>query len=718
MSLGLVAGTALLKIVPDLTELGDPLTAGIKNKVSSIGSTLTRTLTPAAAGAAAAFGAMAHSYHEGADSIRTQTGLTGDKLEELVDIARSVAGKVTQPFSEVGEVLGTLAAKTDLPHDKLRDLTKQVLEFSRVTGTDASTNAVLFAEAINKWKIPADQAATTMDRLFRISQATGTPMATLLETVTKFAGPLQSFGFGLDTSAAMVGILTQRGANADKVFTAMQLGLSKMAKGLKEDVPPAFKGAGDAWTAARAALQTGDTETAFRTLGDAIRGAGTDLEAKATAIEVFGSRAGPALASALRGGADGVDHLVDRVRKGGDTIHKASEETLHFGDRLTMLKNRAVAVIGPVAQQAATAATIVAGIGPSLELFGKIGPQLGRIAGPVASAISNLASLTAATVASAAAQIASWIATAAAAVVNAAIIAASWLIAAAPFVLIGLAVAALVFLIVKHWTTIKDFLLAVWNGIKSVALTVWNAILAFFKKWGPWVLAALTGPIGLLVLFLIRNWDKVKAVTSAVWNAIRNFLVGIWNGIRGTASAVWNAITSVISGAVNRARSIISGVASFMRGVLGGAFNAIRGFASGAWNAVVGAFQGAYNRIAGIVRSIKNTFCNLPFVPCSPIPLVVDAESAVDGVLGHFTTLKRKLPALTSSIGLGMPTPGGGVAGASTAATNARLVTELAELRRDLRSLEFAANLRVDLDGRELARSYDRRKAYTDRASG
>src|SRR5207248_288539 len=83
----------------------------------------------------------------------------------------------------------------------------------------------------------------------------------------------------------------------------------------------------------------------------------------------------------------------------------------------------------------------------------------------------------------------------------------------------------------------------VWNGIKSVAapVTSWlgNHVVPFFSKtiphafsvvtgwvrrnW-PWLLGALTGPIGLAVVWIVKHWDSIYTGIKNGWNTVVRFV--------------------------------------------------------------------------------------------------------------------------------------------------------------------------------------------------
>ena len=85
-----------------------------------------------------------------------------------------------------------------------------------------------------------------------------------------------------------------------------------------------------------------------------------------------------------------------------------------------------------------------------------------------------------------------------------------WLLNAAmdanPVGIVIVAIAALVAVFIiayKKSQTFRDVVLGAWAAIKTASVTVFNYLVAFFKRWGPLVLAAFTGGLGPAVLWVV-----------------------------------------------------------------------------------------------------------------------------------------------------------------------------------------------------------------------
>lgn len=107
---------------------------------------------------------------------------------------------------------------------------------------------------------------------------------------------------------------------------------------------------------------------------------------------------------------------------------------------------------------------------------------------------------------------------------------AQWLLnlamAANPIGLVAAAIALLIaagIALYMNWDKVSSFLLGTWTAIKEAAVAIWDGLVTFFKEWGPNILIAITGPIGMTVGLIVKYWDEIKAFTLNVWNAIMSF---------------------------------------------------------------------------------------------------------------------------------------------------------------------------------------------------
>lgn len=174
------------------------------------------------------------------------------------------------------------------------------------------------------------------------------------------------------------------------------------------------------------------------------------------------------------------------------------------------------------------------------------------------------------------------------------------------------AVIAIGVLLYKNWDTVKAFMIKIFKSIVDTAVNVFNSLVEFFKKWGPLILAVITGPLGLLVFAIIKNWNNIKSVTLSVFNGIKTIASNIWNGIKSTISGVVNGISSTVSGVWNGIKSTTSNV-----------WNGIK-------NAIMTPINAAKDGVKNAIDSIKSFFSNLR-LPEIKIPKIKLPHFSMEG---------------------------------------------------------------------------------------
>lgn len=145
-----------------------------------------------------------------------------------------------------------------------------------------------------------------------------------------------------------------------------------------------------------------------------------------------------------------------------------------------------------------------------------------------------------------------------------------------PIFLVIAAIVALVAIFIiayKHSETFRNIV----NGAFRSVLNIVSGVFNWVKKNWPLLLAILTGPIGLAVLFISRNFNTIRAKIGAIpgwikgvfasagtWliNAGKSIISGLWNGIAALGQwlkdKVTRFITDHVPGPIRRALGISS----------------------------------------------------------------------------------------------------------------------------------------------------------------
>ncbi len=367
-------GTAVVPIKAKLDELKKGFAEAkdeAEKAADGIGSKFSSALKVGmlgAAGAVVGLGALAlkvgSEFDEAYDTIRAGTGATGEALKGLQDDFKAVVKDIPTDFGVAGQVLADLNTRTGQTGQSLQALSKNILEMSRITKTDANSNVAAATRLFGDWSVATEDQAATLDEVFRASQSTGIGVDSLMQKVVQFGAPLRNMGFSLEDSMAMLGKWEKEGVNSELVLGSLRIAAGKFA---------------NAGVPLKKGLQ--DTIKEIKNMTDS-------SAALALGMEVFGARAGPDMTAAIREGRFEYEDYVNAIENGGDTILGVARETEDAGEKWKRTMNRMKVAMEPVAMKAMDLANVAMdAIGVAIEtlmpliisLAGWLGDRLGPV---------------------------------------------------------------------------------------------------------------------------------------------------------------------------------------------------------------------------------------------------------------------------------------------------------------------------------------------------
>jgi phage-related minor tail protein len=471
--------------------------------------------------AGAALYKIGADFDDAFDHIRTTTGATGERLNSLQGSFKNVFASVPTDMGSASEAIATVNQKLGLTGKPLEDVSKQLLELSRLTGTDLKANVAGVSGTFVNWGVSTQDQGKRLDELFRASQATGVSVGDLSSVMGKSGSVLRQAGFDFDSSAALLGLLSKAGVDAAAVMPALSRSVASAAK--------EGKSASDV----------------FQSTFTAIRNAPTDTAAAGAAIDVFGAKAGPNLAGLIRQGKLSYEDLAKTIAGGSDTILGAAADTNDLHEKFQILMNKSLVAIEPIATRVFSAMST--GIDFVTEHMNIFGPVLIGVAAIVAGLL--VAAFVAWAVSAAAAAIAT-------------------ITAAAPVIAIGLAIAALAAGIIYAYTHFDIFRAAV-NAVADVIKTYFmvyvdaaRLIIGGLIDYVKLIVRVVTDVVqGIQAIFRgdwKTAWDKFSDIPVAVIEFVKGRLdafVGFFTGIGGRISkltaGMFDGIKEAFRAAIN-----------------------------------------------------------------------------------------------------------------------------------------------------------------------
>lgn len=445
----------------------------------------------------------------GMDAVATKTGATGDELEALQDIMKNVATSIPTDFGTAGDAVGEVNTRFGLTGDALEELSGKFVKFGQLNETDVPNAVDKTQQILSTFGLTADDAGAMLDTFNDVSQRTGVGVDELMASTQANATAFKELGFGAADTINFLGQLDVSGADSQAVLAGLKKSMQNAAK---EGKP---------------------MSSAMEEVQNSIKNAETSTEATQIAMELFGAKAGPAIAQAVREGKLSFDDLGNSLSDAEGNIETTFENTQDAGDRWkTMMNTLSVPLadlgetiqsnLTPYIELAATKiselttwfnnlspgmqdliikiALIAAAIGPALVIVGSVVGAIGTIVSAIGTVISVIGTVL------------SVVGTVVAAV-------------SAPVLIIVGLIAALVAVFIYLWNTNENF--------RAAVIGIWEAIVSFF-----------TGVI-----------ETIKGI----FNAVKDFLFGIWENIKGDAQAAWELLKVIILGPVLLLCDLVTG---------------------------------------------------------------------------------------------------------------------------------------------------------------
>lgn len=278
-----------------IEEFGNKVT-NISDKIDKMGSTLTTRLTLPIIGITTTAIASMDAVDEGLDTIATKTGATGSAAKELQQIYKEVASEVPGDFGDIGAAIGEINTRLDLTGDKLKTASIDFLKFAKVNGVDANTSVQLVTRAMGDAGIEVDKYSELLDMLTVAGQKSGISIESLTTNLAKYGAPMRALGIDTKNAIAMFAGWEKAGVNTEIAFSGMKKAISN-------------------WGAAGK-----DSTKEFAKTLEEIKKCPDIASATTKAIEVFGAKAGPDLADAIKGGRFEFEQYIEALNNGTGTI--------------------------------------------------------------------------------------------------------------------------------------------------------------------------------------------------------------------------------------------------------------------------------------------------------------------------------------------------------------------------------------------------------------
>ena len=537
---------------------------------------------------------------EAMDTVTTKTGLTGEALLGLQEIAKGIATSLpSATFQESADAVGELNTQFGLTGDTLQSAAEYLLKYSKITGEDISNSAINAKKAIDAYGLSNEDLARVLDSVTKVGQDTGQSYDSIFQKAIDGAPQIKMLGLSFEEGATLIGRFEKSGIDSSAALSSLSKAAVNYAKDGKS-------------------LTDGLNETV-----NAIQNSTSETKALSIASEVFGSKAAPRMVDAIKRGAFSFNDLAEAAKSSSGTVATTFDETIDPIDKLTTYSNKAKEGLAEVGGK----------------LLETVIPALEPLMGILESAVNWFTSLNE---------------TDQQTIVILGLVTTAVMLllgAIAPLVIaigaigapVGIVIAAIVAAIAAITLIIQAIMN--WGAISEWLQSTWDACAAWLSELWTNIVTTATTVWSNFTAWLSEIWSSVVSTGQSLWSSFTSTLSNIFSSLISGAQSLWSSFTSTLSNLWSDLVSTGSNLFNNLSSTISGIFDGILSTASNIWNSikstVSNAINGAKDAVGSAIEAIKGFF-NFEFRwPHIPLP-----HFSISGSLNPVDWLSNGLPSI------------------------------------------------------------------------
>jgi hypothetical protein len=447
--------------------------------------------------AAGALGvASTNELNEHMAKLRAETGATAEETEKYKKIVQDAYKVNEDSYEALAATVTELRTQMGLTTEQIERDLQSYLDFAKVTGQDNVAAVGALDDVADSFNLTAEEMAGVMDMLVKSHREYGGNVGANTVALSQMAPAAKSLGMDLEQTNALLNLFSANGLDASQGAMAFTFAAKQF------ESPEEFQKAVD---------------DLYK-----IEDQGQRTQA---AVEIFGSRAGVALANAFGPGKEKIDAFNISVEESKGVVTEASAAyDDNFNTKWELMKKNITGTVqeltdqfGPAMVAASSTITATAAVFPGM--------------------VTQLSTL------------GTWLKKTAAV---------QWLLNAAmsanPIGLVVLAIAALVGAFVLAYNKSEWFrgkVDAVWKWIKDTAVDSWNELVEFVpnaieRLWEGFKGVAEAylkgGVIGLVNEYILKPFFDID-----LFEIGEDIVEGLWNGIKSMGGWMKDKVTGFVS---------------------------------------------------------------------------------------------------------------------------------------------------------------------------
>ena len=306
----------------------------------------------ATAVAARALTADFASFEAQMNRVGALTGATEKQFKSLTDQAKKLGATTKFSATEAANAMAFLG-QAGFDTNEILGALPGTLELAAAAALDLASAADIVSNVLSGLQIPVRDLGRVNDVLVKTFISTNVNLLQLGESF-KFVGPiLASAGVEFEEAAAAIGLMGNAGIQGSMAGTALRASISRLLN-------PSAEAAEILASLGVSATDSAGNLRSLATIIGQLERAGTST---AEIMTIFGDRAGPALASLIAEGEEGLKKLTKELRNSGGTAEKIAKEQMKgLEGSIKTLKSAAEGLAITVGETLAPALQTAAGI--------------------------------------------------------------------------------------------------------------------------------------------------------------------------------------------------------------------------------------------------------------------------------------------------------------------------------------------------------------------
>lgn len=606
-----------LKTFSDRSNSLTDRTAALGSALTSVGSTLTKTVTVPLVGLGATAVTVAAGFESAMSTVGAISGATGEDLTALSDKALEMGSKTKFSASEAAEAMQYMAMAGWKTNDMLFGI-EGIMSLAAASGEDLATTSDIVTDALTAFGLSAQDAGWFSDVLAAASSNANTNVSMLGESFKYVAPVAGAMGFSVKDTSIALSLMANSGIKASQAGTALRTIMTNMAKPT-DTVETAMKKLGISLTDSKGKMKSlqeimGDLREGFSGL--------TEAEQANLAASLAGKEGMSGLLAIVNASEEDYNDLTKAIYNSKDAADKMSKTMQdNLGGQITILKstleglmisigNILLPMVKDVVQVVQNVATWLNNLSESqkenivriAEFAAMLGPFLlifGKLVTGVSSAMGYFKAL------------------------NGAIAAGQGVLAAlggsfAPIIVMIAAVVGAVIALKVAWDNnfmgIQEKTAEMADALKGI----WEAIKSGIQSFLSWCVEAWN-----------TDWGNIRSIFEAVWEGISRIFSNVLDILVNVFQLFENIFTGNWQGAWQNVKNIVKAIwdsiVAFVEAALKGIILAVINIGIGLYNAAKTVFTKLWDGFKSVWNSIKSWFNSAKQDPITALSSIVTA---------------------------------------------------------------------------------------------